>query len=193
MTNMFTKTAIAALLAGSLGTAATAGTLGAEAKTDVEAGVQAGSSGALDTAQGAADQARDAVTSTAQAVQDGASDLADATEGGASADASLNYGTVISGLNNGSTAGAAAEIEALDSEVTVDTVLLSEIDGAEQAQALDTALNAQADAIASFHEAIEANSHLTAALDAQGFTADDVVGFEAEGEGNVTLVIDDRA
>ncbi len=189
MTNMFTKTAVAALLAGSLGTAAAAGSLGADASADVEAGV----SGAVETAQGTADQVNDAVNSTAQAVQDGASDLADATEGGASADASVNYGTVISGLNNGSTAGAAAEIEALDAEITVDTVLLSEVEGAEQAEALDNALNTQADAMVSFHDAIEANTSLTAALDAEGFTADDVVGFESEGEGNVTLVIDDRA
>ncbi|QDC08216.1 nicotinate phosphoribosyltransferase [Oceanicola sp. D3] len=177
MTNL-AKSTIAAVLAGSLGTAAVAGSVGA----DVEADATGAASGAAQTAQSGASQVNNAVTSTAQDVQ-----------GGASADAQVNYGTVISGLNSGTTAGAAAEIKALGADVTVDTVLLSEIEGAERANALDTALNAQANVMAGFHDAIEANSELTAALEEEGFAADDVVGFESEGEGDVTLVIDDRA
>ncbi len=188
MTNL-AKSTLAVLLAGSVSTAALAGSLDA----DASAGVEAGASGAVETAQSATDQVGDAVNSTAEQVQEGASEMADTMEDGASAGAEVNYGTVISGLNNGTTAGAAAEIEALGADITVDTVLLSEIEGDNQANALDNALNTQADAMAGFHDAIEANADLTAALEAEGFAADDVVGFQSEGEGEVTLVIDDRA
>ncbi|MCO6383934.1 MAG: hypothetical protein JXQ91_12450 [Vannielia sp.] len=185
MTNL-AKSTIAAVLAGSLGTAAFAGSVG----VDAEAGVSGAVSGATETAQSTANQVENAVTSTAQEVQDGATDMA---ENGASAKAKVNFGSVISGLNNGTTAQAAADIEALGADVSVDTVLLSEIEGAGNSNALDKALSTQADAMVSLHEAIEANSELTAALEAEGFEADDVVGFESEGEGEVTLVIDDRA
>lgn len=189
MTSNLAKSTIAALLAGTVSTAAIAGSTGLEAGADVEAGV----SGTMETAQSATDQVDNAVTSTAEEVQDSTAEVADTMEGGASADAEVNYGTVISGLNTGSTAAAATEIEALGEDVTVDTVLLSEVEGDAQGNALDNAIDKQADAMASFHEAIEANADLTAALEEEGFAAEDVVGFESEGEGEVTLVIDDRA
>lgn len=189
MTNL-AKSTLAAVIAGSLGTAAMAGSLGVDANAGVSGSVSGATESATETAQSTATQVENAVTSTAQEVQNDTTEMA---ESGVSANAKVNYGTVISGLNNGTTAGAAAEISALGSDITVDTVLLSEIDGSEQAKALDNALNAKAEVMAEFHGAIEANAELAAALEAEGFEADDVVGFESEGEGNVTLVIDDRA
>lgn len=200
MTSMFTKTAIVALIAGSLGTAAAAESVGVSASGGASAGVSADTgstvSDTMDTAESTVDSTKStvdstkkAVTSTAQAAQDTATGMA----AGTSADAKVNYGTVISGLKTGATAGAAADIQALGTDISVDTVLLSEIDGASQAKALDKAVNAQADAMASFYSAVDGNAELKAALEAEGFEAKDVVGFESHGEGRVTLVIDDRA
>jgi len=188
MTNIFIKRTTAAILAASMGTAAAAGNMETKAETEVEAGT----SGALDTAQNTASEVGDAVNDTADTMQNEASEMAEGMGNGANANAEVNYGTVVSDLNSGTTAGASAEIEGLGEEVTVDTILLSEIEGDDAGNALDNAINAQADAMVGFHDAIEANSDLTAALDAEGYTAEDVVGFQSEGEGEVTLVIDDR-
>lgn len=57
---------------------------------------------------------------------------------------------------------------------------------------LDAAVNANAEAIASMQDAIAADAQLSAALEAEGFAAEDVIGAQAMADGSTRLVIDDR-
>lgn len=57
---------------------------------------------------------------------------------------------------------------------------------------LNAAVDANASAIAEMQEAIAGNAELSAALEAEGFAADDVIGAQAMADGSTRLVIDDR-
>lgn len=120
--------------------------------------------------------------------------------GGANANAAggihgdLNYGSIISDLRTSSvtTADVEAFVES-DSEITI--VTLAELRGnaAENASALDQAVNAQAAALADLRTAIAANADLTAELEAAGYTTGQVVAVTTSVEGDVTLVVDASA
>lgn len=112
--------------------------------------------------------------------------------GGAQGD--LNYGSIISDLRTSSvtTADVQAFVEG-DTEVTI--VTLAELRGnaAENASALDQAVNAQTTALADLRIAIAANADITDELEAAGYTADQVVAVTTSAEGDVTLVVDASA
>ena len=111
-----------------------------------------------------------------------------ANSGGA---ADTNYGQIISGLRTSSVA--AADIEALGADAQIDVLTLSEIQGnaAENASALEEAVSAQSATLAELSAAIEANADVAAALEAEGFTSEQIVAVTSSGEGNLTLVVDD--
>jgi hypothetical protein len=117
--------------------------------------------------------------------------MAAASETSAKAGVSTqNYGSVISAIET----GGAADLSAIDSRSSIDIVLLSSLEGegAKNAQALDTALSRNADAIDDLHTSIKDNATLTAKLDADGYNADDVVAVSTGGEGSVFVYVDDR-
>ncbi|GHF72850.1 hypothetical protein [Seohaeicola zhoushanensis] len=109
----------------------------------------------------------------------------------------MTHGNLISELKTGKADSAnwASEIAGLESSAQVEIVKLSELKGeaAENSAALDTALTeTQADAGAA-RTAIEANAELKGALEAESFTAEDVVMVQVDGANQVTLVVDDRS
>ena len=106
----------------------------------------------------------------------------------------LNYGSIISDLRTSSVT--TADVEAFvegDTEITI--VTLAELRGnaAENASALDQAVNAQAAALADLRTAIAANADITAELEAAGYTTGQVVAVTTSVEGDVTLVVDASA
>lgn len=113
---------------------------------------------------------------------------ADANAAGAG---DVNYGQIISSLQTSNVA--AADIEAIDADAQIDIITLSEIKGnaAENASALDEAVSAQSDSLADLTAAFEANTDVSAALEAEGYTTDQIVAVTSSGEGSLIIVVDD--
>lgn len=103
----------------------------------------------------------------------------------------VNYGQIISSLRTSTIA--ASDIEALGADAQIEVITLSEVrgDAAENASALDEAVSAQSASLADLTAAIEANAEVAAALEAAGFTADQIVAVSSSGEGQLTIVVDD--
>lgn len=104
--------------------------------------------------------------------------------------ADMNYGSIISTLRSG--AAASVDLSTIDESATVDLVLLSEIEGGEDSAALDQAIEAEAETLEMFQTQIASNMHLQSALTAEGYSSEDVVAANVEGDNSVTLVVDDR-
>lgn len=102
-----------------------------------------------------------------------------------------NYGQIISSLRTSSVA--AADIEAIGADAEINIVTLSELQGnaAENASALTEAVSAQAASLADLTAAIEANADLSAALEADGYTTDQIVAVTSSGQDSLTIVVDD--
>jgi hypothetical protein len=96
--------------------------------------------------------------------------------------------TVINGLDS------STSITALESATTVNVLKVSSLEdiGADRT-ALDEALAAKSQDIAVLQLEIDQNMAAQQALEAQGLTAEGVVGIEAESDGAVTLIVDDMA
>lgn len=111
--------------------------------------------------------------------------------------AMMTHGSLISELKSGKVDSAnwASEISGLEDNAQVEIVKLSELKGeaAENSAALDTALTDTATDAGAARPAIEANADLTGALEAESYTAQDVVMVQVEGANQVTLVVDDRS
>lgn len=173
--NTVSVLAIAGLLAASISSAALAQ---ASVGIGAGAGVNAGGQAEADTGLGArADVAAGASAGAAAGV-------------GADQAHAPNYGRVIASLR--AAGDVSAEIEALDESTSVQIILLSELRGnaAENAQALDQALAQQEDQVKDLRGAIEANATLSATLEAEGYSADDVVAVTAGADGEVMLIVE---
>lgn len=111
------------------------------------------------------------------------------TTRGQSSAALQNYGQLISGLRTN--AVSASEIDALGDEVSVTTVLLSQLRGeaGENAAALDLAL--QTTDMTQIRATLEANADIAAQLEADGVSVEDVVGIWISADGAITVVVDD--
>ncbi len=74
-------------------------------------------------------------------------------------------------------------------------VVLSSLQGnaATEAAALDEALSANAEGQTTLHANNEANATIEPKLEAEGYTADDVVAIKSAADGTVMVYIDDRA
>ena len=105
--------------------------------------------------------------------------------------AANTYGSVISSVSG----SADVDLAGVTDEANVTIVLLSSLQGnaATEAAALDQALSANADALTTLHSNIEANAAIKAKLEAEGYTADDVVAVTSSADGAVTVYVDDRA
>lgn len=108
------------------------------------------------------------------------------------ADVPQSYGQVISSLHNADLA--MADPEAVSEATEVQLLPLSKLKGQanESATALDDALAAATPELEALRALMLDNDALTAELDAQGYDADDVIGFYAA-QDSLELLIDDRA
>ncbi|SEP26247.1 hypothetical protein SAMN04490248_1594 [Salinihabitans flavidus] len=139
----------------------------------------------------------DAGASTSDNAGGSASASAD-TRTGASAGNGLaeinTYGELTSTLKAGNSAEP-GEIEALEGEIEVDTVLVSSLEGNADtdAPALDEALSAEKMKTDSAQEAVRSNQQIEAAVKAEGYHIDQVVAVQIKSDSEVVVVIDDRA
>lgn len=101
-----------------------------------------------------------------------------------------SYGELVSSLRSDTTASADLSGFAEGDEMTV--ARLSELQGeaAENAEGLDQAIADNQDRVDDMRDTIAANADLVAALDAEGFTADQVVAVE-DADGALTVYVDD--
>ncbi|MFD2646190.1 hypothetical protein ACFSX5_00090 [Devosia albogilva] len=108
-----------------------------------------------------------------------------------SADAEVNYDSIISNLQGSDVSS--ADIVALGADAQIDIVTLSELQGnaGDDGEAVGEAVSSQATMLAELTAAIEANADVQAALAAEGFTSDDIVAVASSSEGNLTIVVDD--
>ncbi len=90
-------------------------------------------------------------------------------------------------------AGASADVSTVTDATTVNVVTVSSLSTGADVTALDTALDANADAVGTLRTNIAANTALAGKLTAGGYTADQVVGVVTEADGSVTVYVDDRA
>ena len=84
-------------------------------------------------------------------------------------------------------------VSVLDAEADATITLLSELKGeaTENASALDNALSKQEEGIAELRTEIEAILELMSALEAEGYSVDQVVSVNSANSGEITLVVDD--
>ena len=158
------------------GAASVGASLGADASADA--------AGSMSNGNGSADMGADADMDT-----DMAADTGDTMEDGADA-MKQTYGAVVSSLQTGT--NAEADIGSIDAESEISTMTVSELQGnaGENAQALDNAL---ADAeLTDFHAMIDGNAELKAALEAEGFEAEDVIGVYSTADNSFEVLVDDR-
>lgn len=104
--------------------------------------------------------------------------------------ANLNYGQVISDIRSGKVTS--TDFSTLSDDASIETVLLSELEGDADATALDNAISAEGDAMVAFHDQIAADAQLAAALTEEGYMPEDVVAANVVSENEVVLVINDR-
>lgn len=102
----------------------------------------------------------------------------------------LNYGRIISSLNNGT---AESYADAFETAETYNLVMLSSLPGraAENANALTNALEASGQSVESLQATIDANTALADAIEASGYDVDQIIGWTATRDGNIILIVDD--
>jgi hypothetical protein len=144
-----------------------------------------GLAAALVVASSAFALAEDAATKAGAAVKGAAGTSVDATTTGS---IGASFDTLMTTLNSTSTVDLAAVTDA----TTINFVTVSSLQGADPA-ALDTALQAKADAMTSLHASIEGNAALKAKIEAGGYAVDDIIAVETGADGSFTFYVDDRA
>lgn len=90
-------------------------------------------------------------------------------------------------------AGASADVSAVTDASTVNVVTVSSVSAGADVTALDGALDANADALATLRTNVAANAALSAKLTEAGAAPDKVVAVVTEADGSVTVYVDDRA
>lgn len=112
-------------------------------------------------------------------------------DAGAKAMADNTYGSVISSVATSAT----VDLSGVVDETDVTIVLLSSLQGnAEtEAAALDQAIGADAELMATLHSNVEANATIKAKLEAEGYLSTDVVAIKGNEDGSVVVYVDDRA
>lgn len=175
--------ATTALIAGASTAALAQADVNVDAGADGAVGVEAGDNGVgVDVGAGAEGNAGAGLNGNANANANAAGN----------ASAGVNYGQIISDLRTGGVT--VADIEGLEAGADVQIVTLSEIRGnaAENASALDEAVSSLEASIGELRTALEANAEISAELEAEGYTADDVVAVTTSADGSVTIIVDDE-
>ncbi len=199
----FTKiVAVAALLAStsslalaqvSVGVGTDAGgsvSVGSGSDSGTSVGVDTGVDAGLNAGTGSGDSSGSGLSGEANA---SGSANANASSSGNASNSDINFGSIVSSLRTSSTT--AADIETVDSDAQITIVTLSEIQGsaAEGSNAIEQAINDQEDSLSDLSVAIQANAEISAALDAEGFSSDDVVAVTSAAEGDLTIIVDDTS
>lgn len=159
--------------------------------TDLDAGTETGTDTELDTGTGMEADTETGMDAEAETGMDAEAETG-TTEMSSDDEAKLNYGSLISTLRSGS--DASVDLETIDDTAEIETVKLSEFQGeaASNAKALDKALESNAEELAATREAVSANATIGALLEAEGFTADDVIAVSSDADGAVQIIVDDR-
>jgi hypothetical protein len=89
-------------------------------------------------------------------------------------------------------AGASTDVSAVTAATTVYVFTVSSVSAGADVTALDAALDANADALATLRTNVAANAALSTKLTAAGAAADKVVAVVTEADGSVTVYVDDR-
>lgn len=170
-----------------IGTDVTANEDGLDAGTNVNADVAANDSSLGADIDGDVSAGDYGVTADARADVDADSDM---TSGSVTADSGATGTTDGNGMT-AIRAGANVDIAALEDGVNVDTMTVSELRVNEES--IDTAEADFGVELSSMRDQIAANADLVAALQAEGFEADDAVSVWQTAEGNVAILVDDRS
>ncbi|MBV7409273.1 hypothetical protein [Maritimibacter sp. DP1N21-5] len=197
MTILKKTLSLAAVLAAGVSTAALAqdtdasGGVGAGVGVNAEVGEDGLSVGADTGVDGGVSANSDAAGGAANVDGDAGSTL-DASNDGAPGTDNWTYGRVISSIQTGAMAD--VDYDSITADTMIDVVTLSELEGegAENSGALDAELSAMADAQTEMRDGIAANADLTAALEAEGHTSDDVVAIWSNADGSYNVLVDDR-
>ena len=101
------------------------------------------------------------------------------------------YGSVVSSVKG----SADVDLSTVTDEAKITIVLLSSLQGdaATEAAALDEALPANADGMATLHTNIDGNAAIKAKLEAEGHASSDVVAVKSNADGSIIVYVDDRA
>ncbi|WP_010137235.1 hypothetical protein [Oceanicola sp. S124] len=116
---------------------------------------------------------------TTAGTEEGGNVTADAGADASTDEAGADAGLMLSGL---------IDADGVNATTVTELMASGEIDES----GLDAAVDANASAIAEMQDAIAANAELSAALEAEGYAAEDVIGAQAMADGSTRLVIDDR-
>lgn len=104
----------------------------------------------------------------------------------AAIDAEASFDGALSAING--SAQAAATIESMTEPGSVEIVRIDELEGADM-DALETATSENSDAIDELHAAIDANTAVSGALEAEDVTTADVVAAETGADGSLTVYV----
>ncbi len=108
---------------------------------------------------------------------------------GANAAASVDnsYDSLTSALS----ASASVDLAGVTEESQITIVLLSSLEG--EATAFEEAFAANAEGATTLHSNVSGNTAINAKLEAEGYTADDVVAIKSNADGSVLVYVDDRS
>jgi len=103
------------------------------------------------------------------------------------------YGKVLSSMKSGE--NTEVDLSTVEADAEIDTIKLSEVSGNadENAQSLDTALAQNESEMDEFQNSIADNDQINAAVEADGFSSDNVLGVYKTANGTIEVLIDDRA
>ncbi|MWB77363.1 hypothetical protein GLS40_04935 [Pseudooceanicola sp. 216_PA32_1] len=193
-------TAIAALMAAFMATGAVAQSANASATGSANAtdnsGVAAGAGSEMGQSMDGTEpkQTYGLGSGTSQTASDtGGASMSDGADNGmgmASAEGVKSYGDLVSSLRSDQTANADLSGFAEGDEMTVARLSALQGEAADNAEGLDQAIAENQDKVDEMRDSIAANADLVAALDAEGFTADQVVAVDESG-GALTVYVDD--
>lgn len=114
---------------------------------------------------------------------------AGAGAGGDAGDGAFTYDDLNAALQN----MADADLSAVTADTRIDIVTMSSLDetAAEEADEYTTSIPSDQSDIADLRAAMETNTHITAALEAEGYTIEDVAAAWVQGDGSLTIFVDD--
>lgn len=113
------------------------------------------------------------------------------TDASASTDAMASTDNSYDSLTAALSGSASVDLATVTEESQVTIVLLSSLEG--ETTAFDEAFAADAAGATTLHTNVSGNTAISAKLEAQGYTADDVVAVKSNADGSVTVYVDDRA
>lgn len=123
---------------------------------------------------------------------DAGANAATAVDAKASTDTMVDhsYASVMAAISG----AADADLGMIADQTMVNIVLLSSLQGdaATEGSALDDELSTSADAMTALHANVDGNAAIRTKVEAEGYSADDVVAVQTQADGTATVYVDDR-